>query len=173
MKLESLSKFSNTYLLLALPQLASEMDASSSKKSGIPGTTGPLVVLLEVARTTPPDLYFFLKCAATECTACRDLAPRSCSRPSTAFIGRDVNVAHHGIIHRRCCQSLAVANAILSTFSRCPFIVVPPQPANVNEDGRRRQKPAIFSVRVPQLECEGSWAPCQADGPQRSSQSLP
>ena len=102
MKLESLSKFSNTYLLLALPQLASEMDASSSKKSGIPGTTGPLVVLLEVARTTPPDLYFFLKCAATVGAACCDLAPRSCSRPSAAYIGRDVNVAHqHGIIHRR------------------------------------------------------------------------
>ena len=102
MKLESLSKFSNTFSLLALPELASESDALSPEKSGIPGTTGPRVVFLDVARTTPPDLYFFLKCAATDGAACCDLAPRSCSRPSAAYIGRDVNVAHqHGIIHRR------------------------------------------------------------------------
>ena len=125
MKLESLSKFSNTYLLLALPQLASEMDASSSKKSGIPGTTGPLVVLLEVARTTPPDLYFFLKCAATDGAACCDLAPRLCSRRTAAYIGRDVNVTHHGIIHCRHCRSLALAVTVISTFLRCPFVLVP------------------------------------------------
>ena len=127
MKLESLSKFSNTYLLLALPKLASESDASLAKKSGIPGTTGPRVVLLEVAWTTPPDLYFFLKCAATDGAACCDLAPRLCSRPSAAYIGRDVNVPHHGIIHCHRCRSLAVAIAVavLSTFSRCPFVLVP------------------------------------------------
>jgi hypothetical protein len=127
MKLESLSKFSNAYLLLALPELASESDAPSSEKSGILGTTGPRVDLLEVAWTMPPDLYFFLKCTATDGAACRNLAPRLCSRPSAAYIGHDVNVAHHGIIHRRRRQSLAVAVAVavLSTFSRCPFIVVP------------------------------------------------
>ncbi len=132
MKLESLSKFLNTYSLLALPKLASKSDASSSKKSGVPGTMGPHVVLLEVARTTPPDLYFFLKCTATDSAACRDLAPRSCSRPSAAYIGRVVNVAHHGIIQRHRRQSLAVvvavavavAVAVLSMFSRCPFVVV-------------------------------------------------
>ena len=127
MKLESLSKFSNTYSLLALPKLASELDALLSEKSGIPGTTESRVVLLEVAQRTPPDLYFFLKCAATDGAACHDLAPRSCSRPSAAYIGRNVNVAHHGVIHRRRCRSLAdaVAIAVLSTFSRCPFIVIP------------------------------------------------
>jgi hypothetical protein len=126
-EVESLSKFSNAYSLLALPELASKSDVLLSVKSGIPGMTGPHVVLLEVARTTPPDLYFFLKCTATDGAACRNLAPRLCSRPSAAYIGHDVNVAHHGIIHRRRRQSLAVAVAVavLSTFSRCPFIVVP------------------------------------------------
>ena len=112
MKLKSLSKFSNTYSLLALPELASESDASSSKKSGIPGTTGPRVVLLEVARTMPPDLYFFLKCAATDGAACCNLASRPRSRPSAVYIGGDVNVTHRGIIHRRRHQSLAVAVAV-------------------------------------------------------------
>ena len=127
MKLESLSKFSNTYSLLALPELTSELDASPSEKSGNPGTTGPCAVLLEVARTTPLNLYFFLKCTATDGAVCCDLAPWLCSRPSTAYIGCDVNVAHHGIIHHRRRRSLAVAVAIavLSAFSRCPFVVVP------------------------------------------------
>ena len=113
MKLESLSKFSNTYLLLALPKLASESEALSSKKSGIPGTMGPRVVLLEVARTTPPNLYFFLKRAATPGAACHALAHRLRSWPFAAYIGHDANVAHHGISHRRRCQRLAVGEASL------------------------------------------------------------
>ena len=111
MNLESLSKFSNTFSLLALPELASESDASSSKKSGIPGTTGPRDVCLKVARTMPPDLYFLLKRAATNGAACHALAPWLRSWPFAAYIGRNVDVTHHGIIHRRHCRSLAVGEA--------------------------------------------------------------
>ena len=111
MNLESFSKFSNTYLLLALPELAFKSDALLSKKFGIPGTTGPRIVLLEVSGMTPPDPYFFLKRAATDGTACHALTPQSRSRPFAAYISCDDDVAHHGI-HRHRCQSLAVGKAL-------------------------------------------------------------
>jgi hypothetical protein len=112
MNLERFSKLSNTYSLLALPKLAFKSDALLSKKIGIPGMTGPPIVLLEVSRMTPPDLYFFLKRAATDGTACHALTPQSRSRPFATYISPDVEVAHHGIIYCNHRQRLAVGKAL-------------------------------------------------------------